>query len=75
MSPPSMVRPVGVALATPSTPSTASTASPIWASVTWPSSLCTSSVVGASSPAGNDCSRSLKPSTLSTDFLKNVVVE
>jgi hypothetical protein len=34
----------------------------------------TSTLVGASEPAGSARSRTLKPSTLSVDFLKNVVV-
>ena len=69
------VLPVGVAEATPSTPSSACTAFATSALVTAPSSLSTSTVVGASKPAGNASSISSKPSTDSTDFLKKVVVE
>ncbi len=44
-------------------------------SLTSPLSLWISTVVGASVPAANSCSISLKPSTESTDSLKKVVVE
>ena len=65
----------GVAEATPSTPSAASAAASTSSSLTSPHSDMTSIVIGASTPGGNAASSCLKPSTLSTDFLKKVVVE
>ncbi len=66
---------VGVADDTPSTPCAAWAAAAICCLVTAPSSDSTSIVIGESTPGGNASSSSLKPSTLSTDFLKKVVVE
>ncbi len=69
------VIPVGVAEATPSTPSSRCRAAAMSASVTGPSSRSIRTVVGTKRPAGNASSISSNPSTDSTDFLKNVVVE
>ena len=66
---------VGVADATPSIDATRRATALTSSGVTGPSSLATMIVVGYKRPAGNASSSSSNPSTDSTDFLKNVVVE
>ena len=67
--------PVSAAEATPSTPFAARIAASTSAFETGPLSDSTSIVIGARTPGGKASSSSVKPSTLSTDFLKKVVVE
>ncbi len=75
VSPSSDLIPVGVAFATPSPPSSLSTVALTLASVTGPFSFVTRTVPGASVPFGKALPRTSKPSTLSTDSLKKLVVE